>query len=57
MSNTINIGRKGVMWNYAATFLGNIPHSLACVANAKQLLNYQPLYSMKEGLKKAVEWY
>jgi UDP-N-acetylglucosamine 4-epimerase len=36
---------------------GDIPHSLACVDKAKQLLNYQPLFSMKEGLKKAVEWY
>jgi UDP-N-acetylglucosamine 4-epimerase len=36
---------------------GDIPHSLASVDKAKQLLSYQPLFSMKEGLKKAVEWY
>jgi UDP-N-acetylglucosamine 4-epimerase len=36
---------------------GDIPHSLACVDKAKQLLNYQPLFGMKEGLKEAVEWY
>lgn len=37
--------------------LGDIPHSLACIDKAKTLLDYKPQYSMKEGLKEAVEWY
>lgn len=37
--------------------VGDIPHSLACVDKAKQLLGYIPKYSMKEGLKEACEWY
>jgi UDP-N-acetylglucosamine 4-epimerase len=37
--------------------LGDIPHSLASVDKAKKLLNYNPKYSMKDGLKEAVKWY
>ncbi|MDR2915253.1 MAG: SDR family oxidoreductase [Tannerella sp.] len=37
--------------------LGDIPHSLASVDKAKKLLNYNPEYSMKDGLKEAVQWY
>lgn len=36
---------------------GDIPHSLASIDKAKSLLNYNPKYSMQEGLKEAVEWY
>ncbi|MRJ07512.1 SDR family oxidoreductase [Ornithobacterium rhinotracheale] len=37
--------------------LGDIPHSLASVDKAKKLLNYNPKYSLKEGLKIATKWY
>ena len=37
--------------------VGDIPHSLACVDKAKQLLGYDPKFSMKEGLKEACGWY
>lgn len=36
---------------------GDIPHSLASIDKAKELLNYNPKFSMKDGLKVAVEWY
>ena len=36
---------------------GDIPHSLASIDKAKKLLGYNPNYSMKEGLKEAVNWY
>lgn len=36
---------------------GDIPHSLACIDKAKTLLNYNPQYSMRDGLKEAVQWY
>ncbi len=36
---------------------GDIPHSLANVDRAKQLLGYNPQFSMKDGLKEAVGWY
>ena len=37
--------------------IGDIPHSLANVDKAKTLLGYTPQFSMKQGLKEAVEWY
>ena len=37
--------------------LGDIPHSLASVEKARKLLNYQPQYSLQDGLKEAVKWY
>jgi UDP-N-acetylglucosamine 4-epimerase len=36
---------------------GDIPHSLASIEKAKRLLNYNPQYNVKRGLKEAVEWY
>ena len=37
--------------------IGDIPHSLASIDKSKKLLNYNPQYSLKDGLKKAVIWY
>ncbi|WP_310377826.1 SDR family oxidoreductase [Flavobacterium sp.] len=37
--------------------VGDIPHSLASIDKAKKLLNYNPKYSMQEGLKDAIDWY
>jgi UDP-N-acetylglucosamine/UDP-N-acetyl-alpha-D-glucosaminouronate 4-epimerase len=42
---------------YGSLREGDIPHSLASVDKAKKILNYNPKYSLKEGLKEAVEWY
>ena len=36
---------------------GDIPHSHASVNKAKELLNYNPQYSLQKGLKEAVDWY
>lgn len=36
---------------------GDIPHSLASIEKAKELLGYNPQYSLQEGLKIAVDWY
>jgi UDP-N-acetylglucosamine 4-epimerase len=37
--------------------IGDIPHSLASIEKAKQLLNYKPKYDISSGLKEAVNWY
>ncbi|MCD7938380.1 MAG: SDR family oxidoreductase [Tannerellaceae bacterium] len=37
--------------------VGDIPHSLANIDKAKRLLNYNPQYTMREGLREAVDWY
>jgi UDP-N-acetylglucosamine 4-epimerase len=36
---------------------GDIPHSLASVDKAVQLLGYEPAFNFEQGLKLAVEWY
>lgn len=36
---------------------GDIPHSLASIDKAKNLLGYEPTYKIKDGLKEAVDWY
>lgn len=36
---------------------GDIPHSLACIDKAKDILAYAPLFGMRDGLREAVKWY
>lgn len=36
---------------------GDIPHSLASIEKAKQLLGYIPVVNFKDGLKKTIDWY
>jgi UDP-N-acetylglucosamine 4-epimerase len=36
---------------------GDIPHSHASVDKAKKLLNYNPQFSLQNGLKESVKWY
>ena len=43
--------------NYGPERKGDIPHSLASIDKAKQLLNYEPSHRLEQGLKEAVEWY
>jgi len=37
--------------------LGDIPHSLASIKKAKEMLGYNPIYDIKTGLKEATKWY
>lgn len=42
---------------YGPNRAGDIPHSLASIEKAKELLNYNPQFDIKKGLKEAVKWY
>jgi UDP-N-acetylglucosamine 4-epimerase len=42
---------------YGPNRAGDIPHSLASIDKAKNLLGYSPKFSMQNGLKEAVKWY
>ena len=42
---------------YGPKRVGDIPHSLASIDKAKQLLGYNPEFSMQQGLEQAVAWY
>lgn len=36
---------------------GDIPHSLACIDKARELLGYDPQFCLRDGLREAVKWY
>ncbi len=42
---------------YGPVRAGDIPHSLASIEKAANLLGYKPEYSVKKGLKEAAKWY
>ncbi len=42
---------------YGPERAGDIPHSLASIDKARQFLGYDPQFSMRQGLKEAVDWY
>ena len=48
---------KNIQIKYGPNRAGDIPHSLASIDKAKNLLNYNPQYSLKQGLQEAVKWY
>jgi UDP-N-acetylglucosamine 4-epimerase len=42
---------------YGPKRTGDIPHSLASIAKAKELLGYAPKFDIKDGLRETVKWY
>ena len=42
---------------YGTERLGDVPHSHASINKAKELLNYNPKYSLQKGLQESVKWY
>lgn len=48
---------KDVEVKYGPNRAGDIPHSLASIDKAKNLLGYLPKFSIETGLKEAVKWY
>lgn len=48
---------KGIESIYGPERPGDVKHSLASIEKAKSLLGYNPEYSLREGLKKAIKWY
>jgi UDP-N-acetylglucosamine 4-epimerase len=42
---------------YGPNRTGDIPHSLASIDKAKNLLGYDPQFSLQQGLKEAIDWY
>jgi UDP-N-acetylglucosamine 4-epimerase len=48
---------KDIQIKYGPNRAGDIPHSLASIDKAKNLLNYNPQYSLEQGLQEAVKWY
>lgn len=42
---------------YGPVRVGDVPHSLASIKKAQQLLGYQPSHQFHDGLKEAIGWY
>ncbi|MGQ1889781.1 SDR family oxidoreductase [Thermophagus sp. OGC60D27] len=47
----------GVEVVYGPERKGDVPHSLASIDKARELLGYNPEYNVAEGLKAAIQWY
>ena len=54
ISELLNINKKPI---YASERAGDIKHSNADISKAKLFLNYNPKYSMGEGLSLTIKWY
>jgi UDP-N-acetylglucosamine 4-epimerase len=46
-----------VVPQYGATRTGDIPHSLADISKAEQLLGYKPEFSAAQGIAETAKWY
>ncbi|AUC82952.1 SDR family oxidoreductase [Lacinutrix sp. Bg11-31] len=60
----IKDGLRSLNVDYSATNVkhgpdraGDVKHSLADISKAKKLINYNPIYSFKEGIKITTQWY
>lgn len=52
-----NSAIQNVEIKHGSNRIGDIPHSLASIDKAKQMLGYEPKYSLYDGLKESVKWY
>lgn len=48
---------ESVEIKYGPNRAGDIPHSLASIEKAKNLLEYNPKFNLKEGLAQSIKWY
>jgi len=48
---------ESVEIKYGPNRAGDIPHSLASIEKAKNLLEYNPKFNLKAGLEQAIKWY
>lgn len=55
--STFDVMISKVDVKYGPKRQGDVPHSLASIDKAKELLSYNPLFNINDGLKEAVHWY
>ena len=51
------ITRSKLEPHFGPTRVGDVRHSLADISKASELLDYQPKYSVRQGLEQVVDWY
>jgi UDP-N-acetylglucosamine 4-epimerase len=53
-NNSVEYNKSPVYQEFRA---GDVRHSQACIAKARELLDYEPKYRIKAGIEKAMTWY
>ena len=51
------VGKPEVKAEYHDARVGDVRHSLADISRARELLGYQPLVSLREGLQRTIDWW
>jgi nucleoside-diphosphate-sugar epimerase len=51
------VGKPEVKAEYHAARVGDVRHSLADISRARELLGYQPLVGLREGLQRTIDWW
>ena len=51
------VGKPEVKADYREARVGDVRHSLADISRARELLGYQPLVSLREGLQRTIDWW
>lgn len=51
------IAHSDIVPNFGSPRQGDVKHSLADISRARKFLNYDPKITVREGLKKAMNWY
>lgn len=50
-------GKTSVSADYQPTRVGDVRHSLADISRARDLLGYQPIVGLNEGLRRTIDWW
>jgi nucleoside-diphosphate-sugar epimerase len=51
------VGKPEVKAEYQPARVGDVRHSLADISRAHELLGYQPIVGLKEGLQRTIDWW
>lgn len=55
--SNINPNVQNIKATHGPERKGDVPHSLADISKAKNLLGYEPTVSLKEGIEKTIQWF
>ena len=50
-------GRSGIEADYRDSRVGDVRHSLADISRARQILGYEPLVGLRDGLQRTIDWW
>lgn len=51
------VGKSEVKAEYQQARVGDVRHSLADISRARDLLGYQPIVGLREGLRRTIDWW